>query len=352
MTRIAIIQAAGHPVYDMVLKGVYGTVEPGQTDDQVVFSAAPEFAGVSHLFRQMPKFAVRQTGIQIREVADHDAALAKAQLLFGLGSRWAEMYSPHTQVEQGAAPSVGSALLSGERDAVAEGVRGYLSSLGMQLYAVPVLVRGEVPVHGQYLGGAADMVRHMSGRAISADPAGQARALGTAGLTGTKAAIEAAASAAAAPQEPPAAAAETAAPAPQAGIGMASFMGRILGRPFGFGAAPDDEDDADEGTAPAAQAQAPEAGQAAEQALAATQAPAWKQYCGVDATVRATLYVVAPDAASVPRALHLMLDAHQDNLARLHMDVQDVAECRDLARPELAPDYHDEDRDDFDQDRY
>lgn len=330
MTIIATVATTGNPTYDRVLRGIYGTVVPGPHASQVIFRPAPEFAQVSHLFRQLPQLPVPAAGVKTREVPEQDADLAKAQILFGLGARWQSMYAPHTAVTEGGMQNLGQALLSGEANAVADGVRQHLSAVGMQVYEVPVTIKGEVHSHGSYVGDAASLINHMSAaeRVIALDDTRHPRALGTMALTGAAAAIEQAR----ATQVPAPVVPAAGAVAPTEG--MAAWLRNLL-----------------------AGSRAPEAaaaeGAGGEQAAAAQPgavvSDTWANYQGVDATVRGLVYVVAPNVNSIPRALGFMLEAYKEDAAGLHLEPVDVAEVRDLQRADLS--MNDFEDSDFDADQ-
>jgi len=320
MTTIAIVTSTGNYLYDQVLRGVYGTAAAKpEAPDALIFTPAPEFRRVSHLFTQLPQIPVRASGIEMRDVPDADADIAKAQILFGLGARWASLYAARASTQEGAMPDIGQALLAGEGAAVARGVREHLESVGMNVYEVPVLVKGEVHSHGSYLDGAATMIGSMRAkeRTIEVDPAGRARVLVRSALTGDARAIEAARLDAHPAEIAPA---PTVAPAPMAPP-VRSFIRSFFDGP---GAQPEE----------APQAQAPEA---VEQPARADITPdAWRGFQGVDATVRALMYVVAPNLEALPRAIDYMHQAYKNDAAGLHLEPVDVAAVRDLQREDLA----------------
>jgi hypothetical protein len=328
MTIIATVATTGNPTYDRVLRGIYGTVVPGPHASQVIFTPAPEFAQVSHLFRQLPQLPVPAAGVKTREVPEQDADLAKAQILFGLGARWQSMYAPHTAVAEGGAQNLGQALLSGEANAVADGVRQHLSAVGMQVYEVPVTIKGEVHSHGSYVGDAASLINHMSAvdRAIALDDTRQPRALGTLALTGAAAAIELARATQVPAPGVPAAAAPT--------ERMSAWLRNLLSG-------------SRDPQAPAAEGAGGE--QAAVAGPVAVASDTWANFQGVDATVRGLVYVVAPNINSIPRALGFMLEAYKEDAAGLHLEPVDVAEVRDLQRADLS--MNDFEDSDFDADR-
>lgn len=327
MSTIAVVAGTGNMIFDRVLRGIYGSATAGPTPDTVVFRPAPEFTRVSpHLFSQMPQLPVRACDIKNREVDDGEADLAKAQMLFGLGARWASLYSANTKAPEGGALDFGALMLAGEAGAVAAGVREHLTSLGMQVWEVPILVQGEVLSHGSYLTGAAAMIEHMAraDRAVDLDPSRVPRQMGTTALTGQADALkrareEAGALAAPAPAVPP--------QSP-----MRAWLNSFLG---GIGATV--------GT------QVPEV-QEATGAAESTGTPAqigpdtWTNYQGVAATIRASVYLVAPNAQAIPQALRYMLDAYREDAAGLHLEPGEIVEVRDLQRSDLAlSDFEDSD---------
>jgi hypothetical protein len=347
MTTIAIVTSTGNPTFDQVLRGVYGTAtadprKPGA----VVFAPAPEFRGVSHLFTQLPQFPVRDEHIEQREVDDGDETIAKAQILFGLGARWASLYESRTRHAQDQLPDIGQALLAGERSAVASGVRQHLESIGMHVYEVPVLVKGQVLSHGSYVGSADELIQGMAAadRVIEIDPERRARVLVRSALSGDAGAIDAA-RLDAYPAEPPPAAAP--APTP-ARTPVRSFIRAFFDGP---GAQAPEEPAA---TAPTANQEAMDQAQGLIRGVLNAEggghvptettaaAPAgishdtWGEFRGIDATVRALVFVVAPDLQSLPRAVRYMQQAQLQDGAGMHLEPGEIASVRDLERDDLS----------------
>lgn len=354
--RLATILRTGMFAYDQVFKGVYGAIHPGTKEGTVIFMPAPEFRFVSHVFEHMPQIAVPADGVQVREVADQDEALAKAQLLFGLGARWNSLYAARTADMQGdVAPNIGTAALYGEMQSVARNVRNVLSNAGLQVFEVPVLVKGNVERNGTFVNSKESLVTLMgSDRTIEfdPDPLMQVRPLGVDPLSGAASEI---ARAAAAEQQaqleaaPPAAADPV--PARREGGVMAGFHAWL--NSFVPGAF-DNTDPVDDHTEqPAAQAAAPAgdvAPAAGEQVTEQPAGNAWAGFRGIEASVRAVIYVVAPDAEHAVRAVPLMVDAYKQDAAGLHLDAKSVASVRDLERDDLSLDFQeDEDHDDYDR---
>jgi hypothetical protein len=320
MTRIATILSTGIPQYDQVFRGVYGTVEPGSKEDTVVFKPAPEFRAVSHLFTHMPRIEAPTTGVHEREIADEEIALAKAQLLFGLGARWNSMYSRHVDggIVDGIARNIGTAALAGEMQSVAANVRRVLSESGLQVFAVPVVVKGRVERFGVDVGNLDEMIVAMGqARTIEVDGSQPARPLGTLALSGAQSDIsQASAQRQAAPAE------HQAEPVPRPG-GMGGFMAWLNTFRQGGGG---EREEPQVPQVDAAAAQPTQNDDAAQPPMNA----AWASFRGIDAQVNAVMYVVAPDPQHAVRAVPLMVQAHEHDAAGLHLEPKSIAQVQDL----------------------
>ena len=340
MTSVAIVASTGNSIFDRVLRGIYGTTSPGSRPGTVMFKPAPEFTRVSpHLFSQMPQLPVREQDIKLREIDDAEAGLATAQILFGLGARWANLYDSRTGLRQDEPLNFGQVMLAGEANQVASGVRDHLSSLGMQVFEVPVLIKGEVMSNGAYISSAFAMMDNMRpDRTIEVDPDRPARALGTSALTGQAEAVRGAREAAAEAAVQAAVAATQPQPVPVAQSGIRAWLNSLVGNVTANGEAGAANEQAAENAGPVAEPAAVQ-GDAADDAGAGErteQGPAWAKFQGIGATLRGTVYVVAPNAEAAPRALHYMLQAHHEDGAALHLEPGDVVSVRDLQLPELA----------------
>ena len=350
MPRLATISRTGHHAYDQVFKGVYGTVAPSDKEGRVIFQPAPEFGGISHVFSHMPRIEAPADGVHEREVGDEDVALAKAQILFGLGARWNSLYSSRVGdgLVDGVARDIGTAALAGEMKSVADNVRRALSNSGLQVFEVPVIVKGRVERFGGDVGNLDVMIAAMTERSFEVDPDQAARPLGTLGLSGAKNEISAA-------SEQHAAAAVTtteqaATPHRRIGSGMDGFRNWLNSFMPGGGGERTQEPAA---AAPEAPAHAP-----CGEAVGAAQPPvnaAWASFRGINAQVRAIMYVVAPDARHAARAVPLMVQAYEQDAAGLHLEPKAIGQVQDLQLDHLYqsfesdPDFEDSG---FDRPRY
>lgn len=151
--KIAIIKGAGSYMANMVLQGVYGTMEAPEvvpaaqqanpdTGEVVVatpvlgrFTHAPEFNRVSHLFSYISNGGapVDINSVDVIDVPDELANDFKANLMNELGQRWEGLYAQLTTGD-----TLTKALIQGESNQVRSGVRNHLASMGVQVYEVLV----------------------------------------------------------------------------------------------------------------------------------------------------------------------------------------------------------------------
>lgn len=138
MKTISVIKTTGNAQGDLVLAGVYGSIEPPAPGQPIArMRVASDFRGVSHLFdyleHGMAPIAEGST-LQI-EVDDNMEVPVKAQLMHSLGVRWSSMYSNVLGANQ--VPSIMQTMLKGESRQVAAGVKAHLEEIRMRAWLVP-----------------------------------------------------------------------------------------------------------------------------------------------------------------------------------------------------------------------
>jgi hypothetical protein len=138
MKTISVIKTTGNAQGDLVLAGVYGSIEPPAAGQPIArMRVASDFRSVSHLFDYLEHGMAPITEgstLQI-EVDDNMEVPIKAQLMHSLGVRWSGMYSNMLGANQ--VPSIMQTMLQGESKQVAAGVKAHLEEIRMRAWLVP-----------------------------------------------------------------------------------------------------------------------------------------------------------------------------------------------------------------------
>lgn len=155
--KIAIISDTGTQQTNMLLEGVYGTIDrdgavssfmsiimrPFRQESSVRnFHIAPEFAAVSYLFTLLNDGSAPvnvDDAIEIT-VPDRIAPTLKATIMGGLGKRWTALYD--SVAPAGTSPLV-VAMLQAEKKRMSDGVDSHLYSQGMKPFVVDVAVKAD-----------------------------------------------------------------------------------------------------------------------------------------------------------------------------------------------------------------
>ncbi len=129
MSQIHILEKTGSARGDWVFSGIYGAIKDG------VFTPAPEFDPISHLFEFVKNGTVVLPGdVMALEAPDEEVPVICAQLMDVLGRRWKNMYADMSPSRDG----LMTAMLQAEAARAETGVNSYLRTAGMTTWLVPV----------------------------------------------------------------------------------------------------------------------------------------------------------------------------------------------------------------------
>lgn len=130
MSQIHILLNTGSAQGNLVFSGIYGGVS-----GDGIFTPAPEFDPISHLFGLVKNGAVAIPGdVMALDAPDSEVSVICAQLMDVLGRRWRTMYAEVSPSREG----LMAAMLQAEEARVEAGVNSYLRTAGMTTWLVPI----------------------------------------------------------------------------------------------------------------------------------------------------------------------------------------------------------------------
>lgn len=152
--KVAIITDVGNQQANMLLCGVYGTIDHGSSSFMSLimgpfrqeptvrnFNLAPEFKNVSYLFTLLEDGSAPVNVNEAIEVTlpDRMGPTLKTTMMDQLGDRWTQLYDA---VAPAGTAEMLKVMLNSEKARMRRGVADYIESQGMKRFVVGVSVKG------------------------------------------------------------------------------------------------------------------------------------------------------------------------------------------------------------------